>query len=330
MARFSWILLSAFAAVAQAGTIVWDGSFNPFATVADFDKWSWSSEVGTYQWYIHGTQPTSHYLALDPSYKNPALTSETHGLKMTIDSTATWNSQMERAELIPQTTANLGTGQMFYHFSLKRSSTNVPDSTLEHQIMFFESHFTELKYGVGSNPTNLVWMVSSVEQWSTPFTADTWFNFAYDINFSAGTVGLWASTGSSPLTKVVNNIAASTSTNSEDFHVGVLRIVNTTPAEDWYVSGVYIESGTINTAIGSGSSGSSSSSVSIPTTSAPATTTLTTPTSTTRPITSTSTASGAVQSQWGQCGGTGFTGPTTCASPFACKAVSPPYYYQCQ
>lgn len=83
---------------------------------------------------------------------------------MTIDSSATWNSQMERAELIPQTTANLGTGQQYYHFSLKRSSTNVPDvsgsaalalsnkeaytssyqSTLEHQIAFFESHFTEV------------------------------------------------------------------------------------------------------------------------------------------------------------------------------------------
>lgn len=46
--------------------------------------------------YIHGSQPTSHYLALDPSYKNPAMTTETHGLKATIDSGATWNSQMER------------------------------------------------------------------------------------------------------------------------------------------------------------------------------------------------------------------------------------------
>jgi hypothetical protein len=43
-----------------------------------------------------------------------------------------------------------------------------------------------LKYGVGSNPSNLVWMVGGVEKWGTPFTADTWFNFAYDINVSAG------------------------------------------------------------------------------------------------------------------------------------------------
>jgi hypothetical protein len=168
---------------------------------------------------------------------------------MTIDSTATWNSQMERAELIPQTSVNLGTGQMYYHFSLKRSTTNVPDPTLEHQIMFFESHFTELKYGVGATPANLVWMVTGNQKWSTTFTANTWYNFAYDINFSAQTVGLWASTGGNPLVKVVNNVAASTSTNSADFHVGVLRLVNTPKPEDWYVSGVYIESGTITTKI---------------------------------------------------------------------------------
>ncbi|KAF5382777.1 hypothetical protein D9615_002911 [Tricholomella constricta] len=241
--------------------------------------------------YIHGSQPTSRYLALAPSYKNPAITTETNGLKLSIDSTSTWNSQFERSELIPQTTANLGTGNLFYHFSVKRSATNAPDPTLEHQVCFFESHFTELKYGVGSNPSNLVWMVQGVEKWGTPFTADTWFNFAYDINFSAGTVGLWASTGSSPLTKVVQNIGASTSTNSADWHLGVLRLVNGPGTEDWYFSGVYVENGPITTAIGTGGGG---------TTTPPVTTT----TKTTTTTTTTTTATGPTQTQWGQCGGT--------------------------
>ncbi|KAI0755184.1 hypothetical protein C8Q80DRAFT_1266672 [Daedaleopsis nitida] len=300
-------------AAVRGGSIVWDGSFNSFSTVADFDKWSWASQVGTYQWYIHGSQPTSHYLALDPAYKNPAMTAETHGLKMTIDSTATWNSNMERAELIPQTTANLGTGNLFYHFSISRSDTNPPDSTLEHQIMFFESHFTELKYGVGPNATNLEWHVGGQPQWGTPLTAGTWFNFAYDIDFSAGTVGLWASTGSAPLTKVANNIKASTSTNSEDFH-------------DWFVSGVFIENGPITTTIGSGSSAPNPPTTSAPVTTAPAPTT----SAPTPPPSSTSSASGPLQTQWGQCGGTGFSGPTDCVSPFTCVAVSAPYYFQCQ
>ncbi|TDL23265.1 hypothetical protein BD410DRAFT_827940 [Rickenella mellea] len=236
-------------AVVRAGTKLWSGSFNAYAAVTDFDKWSWSTPVGEYQWYIHGAQPTSHYLSLGSSFKNPAIKSESKGLKLTIDSTATWNSNMERTELIPQTTANLGTANLFYHFSLMQNGVNKPNSAGEHQIFFFESHFTELKYGVGPNTTNLQWMVTGQPKWSTPWTAGTWFNFAYDINFTAKTVGLWTSTGSSPLKKVVNNVAASTSTNSEDWHVGVLSLLNAPAPEDYYISGVYIENGPITTTI---------------------------------------------------------------------------------
>ncbi|CAE7173891.1 unnamed protein product [Rhizoctonia solani] len=157
--------------------------------------------------------------------------------------------------------------------------------------MFFESHFTELKYGVGSNPTDLQWFVSGTSKWSTPFTADTWFNFAYEIDFSGNTVGLWASTGGAALTKVVANMAATTYTDSHDFHVGVLRIVNQPGIEDWYFSGVYIESGPITTAIGSGSSNPGTTTTTGPsTTAAPTTTTVTSTTA----ATTTSAAAGTV------------------------------------
>ncbi|KAJ7095816.1 hypothetical protein B0H15DRAFT_937745 [Mycena belliarum] len=317
------VTLALFALTSNAGTTIWSGSFNAYPKVASFDNWSWSNQVGAYQWYIHGTQNSSHYLALDPSFKNPADTNETNGLRMTIDTTATWNSQMERAELIPQTTANLGTGNLFYHFSISHPSTNLPDSTLEHQICFFESHFTELKYGVSPNGTDLTWMVG-VGHWSTPFTPGTWFNFAYDIDFSAGTVGLWASTGSSPLVKVVQNVAASTSTNSADWHLGVLRIVNGGTPEDWFFSGVYIENGPITTSVGTSGGSTTSSSGSTSTITSASMTTASTTT-----ISSTTTASGPAASHFAQCGGTGYTGPTACTAPYTCTGVSPPYYYQC-
>ncbi|KAI0061411.1 carbohydrate-binding module family 1 protein [Artomyces pyxidatus] len=321
--------LSLLARTARGGTTIWSGSFNNYPTVSAFDNWSWSDEVGEYQWYIHGTQPTSHYLALSPTYKNPADTAETNGLRITIDSTATWNSQMERAELIPQTTANLGQGNLFYHFSISTDSTSPPESTLEHQIFFFESHFTELKYGVGPNSTYLEWHVSSQPQWGVALVPGTWYNFAYDIDFSGNTVGLWFSEGGNPLTKVHANVAASTSTNSEDFHVGVLRIVNDAHAENYYVSGVYIESGPITTTIGSGTGGSSPSS-------SPASSSTITPTTapssapTTSTVSTTSSAPAPAQTKYGQCGGTSYTGPTSCVSGTTCVAVSPPYYYQCQ
>ncbi|KAK0710847.1 glycoside hydrolase family 61 protein [Lasiosphaeris hirsuta] len=40
-------------------------------------------------------------------------------------------------------------------------------------------------------------------------------------------------------------------------------------------------------------------------------------------------SSGCSVAKYGQCGGNGYTGCTTCESGGACKAVSPPYYSQC-
>jgi hypothetical protein len=54
----------------------------------------------------------------------------------------------------------------------------------------------------------------------------------------------------------------------------------------------------------------------------PASTTTTTP-----PVTSTQ-PSGSSQTHWGQCGGSGWTGPTTCVSPYNCVSQNA-YYSQC-
>jgi hypothetical protein len=50
-------------------------------------------------------------------------------------------------------------------------------------------------------------------------------------------------------------------------------------------------------------------------------------TSSTSPAT-TSSSSGTAAAQWGQCGGIGWNGPTTCVSPYTCQQINP-YYYQC-
>lgn len=38
--------------LALAGTILWDGRFNDVASTADLNKWSWTNQVGPYQYYI--------------------------------------------------------------------------------------------------------------------------------------------------------------------------------------------------------------------------------------------------------------------------------------
>ena len=173
---------------------------------------------------------------------------------------------MERSELIPQTKADLGSGHLYYHFSLSTQETNPPNPSFEHQIAFFESHFTELKYGAsGSSDNTLSWNADGKSQWSVQLEAGKWYNFAYDIDFDSKKVGLWASNGSEPLTQVVTPVSASTSSNSADWHVGQLRLPGSESddaAEDWFWSGVYVEEGPITTEIGSSSSSGSSSSAS--------------------------------------------------------------------
>ncbi|CCA72220.1 related to family 61 endoglucanase [Serendipita indica DSM 11827] len=84
-------------------------------------------------------------------------------------------------------------------------------------------------------------------------------------------------------------------------------------------------SGTGSTSVSSSSSGPSSSTRSSSSTRASSTSTSTRASSTSS--TRTSSASGAGQTLYGQCGGQGWTGPTTCAQG-TCKVLNP-FYSQC-
>ncbi|WPH04368.1 Hypothetical protein R9X50_00725800 [Acrodontium crateriforme] len=84
-----------------------------------------------------------------------------------------------------------------------------------------------------------------------------------------------------------------------------------------YVTFSNIKFGPLGSTYGGSGSNPSSSSAS----------TLSTKVSTTSVSTQSST-SGATQTHYGQCGGEGYTGPTTCASPYTCKYASE-YYSQC-
>lgn len=256
------VLAAHLVGLAAAGTKVWDGSFDDL-TVADLADWSWSNQAGPYQWYIHGDADTSKYLDFSADAAGPGATK---GAKVTLDSTAYWNGQnMRRTELIPSVTdtSSITSGTLYYHFSLRRAETNAPSVDREHQIAFFESHFTELKYG-GSSADKLQWFAASSSQWETAFEAGVWHNFAYEIDFDASTVGLWHSTGSDALTQAVEPVKASVSSNGADWHVGVLELQGSgteDATEDLFYSGVYIESGDLTTAFSSaGSSGSDSGS----------------------------------------------------------------------
>lgn len=66
-------------------------------------------------------------------------------------------------------------------------------------------------------------------------------------------VGFWHSEGGEPLKQVVAPVSASASSNGQDWHLGVLELPRSgypDTTEDFYFSGVYIESGPITTTIG--------------------------------------------------------------------------------
>ncbi|KAH7156273.1 hypothetical protein EDB81DRAFT_684658 [Dactylonectria macrodidyma] len=271
---------AAFASLAglAAADILWDGRFNDLKSSTDLESWSWSNQVGPYQYYIHGDGEVTEYVNLAADFGNPDDAGSSQGAKITLTDTAYWNGQtMRRTELIPQTSAAIAAGKVFYHFSIKRSDENAPSLAREHQIAFFESHFTELKSGLnsgasGTEDNSLRWLVGGTEEWTVDWEADVWHNIAYEIDFDASTVGLWHSTGATDLKQVVAPVTADTSSNGADWHVGVLELANgdADETEDFYFSGVYIEDGDITTSVsgpggassGGGSSGSASSAVS--------------------------------------------------------------------
>ncbi|KAI7354545.1 glycoside hydrolase family 131 protein [Hortaea werneckii] len=251
----------------SAGRVLWDGRLNQYSSSAFLDDWSWSNAVGPYQYYIHGDGPTSDYVNIGPDYKNPA-DSNSNGIQVTIDETSTWNGDsMLRTELIPQTDAAINKGKVFYHFSMQHTGTNAPSASEEHQICFFESHFTEMKYGLisgaqGTADKQLRWYANGESQWDVTFEAGVWHNIAYGIDFDAGTVAFYHSTGADDLELTVEDVSVDASSNGADWHLGVLRLQSgsgsSDGAEDWNFSGVYIESGDLTKSV-SGPGGSSGS-----------------------------------------------------------------------
>lgn len=154
-------------------------------------------------------------------------------------------------------------------------------------------------------------------------------------DFSANTVAFWHSTGADALTLTVPAVSASTSSNGADWHLGVLELPvsgRTDTTEDFYFSGVYIESGSITTSVNS--PGGAAASGSAAPSSAAATTPATTLLTSTKGAEASASASaappaaGGTLTKYSQCGGSGWTGSGACVDGTTCT-VSNEFYSQC-
>ncbi|KAI5806059.1 hypothetical protein EDC01DRAFT_700260 [Geopyxis carbonaria] len=239
--QLSTLLTLATTAATASAAVLWDGRFADYTTAADFDAWSWSSQTGSYQTYIYGNQHSetaSSWLTLG-NYTTPS-----HNLakcvKVAITSESTWNSgPMLRTELIPQT--DVASLQGFFHFSMFLPSVNPLSAESEHQLVFWESHDAEIKYGLLNGQTGdgdvLRFMAAGETYWKVAPEKDTWYNFAIETGASGG---LYASTGAEALEKVWTG---DTGAGGNEFHVGHLRLNGDglEEREELYYAGVYVE-----------------------------------------------------------------------------------------
>jgi hypothetical protein len=139
-----------------------------------------------------------------------------------------------------------------------------------------------MKYGGPGGDGKLHWYLSGRPGYSTPFNAGVWHNGAYEIVrdslclpgmrlnvaelFEQGSLLLVLGRGRAPkagdaasqgwcLLGALNSGLAPRNANRQqdgkDFHVGVLKLPGSGGGgkEDWYFSGVYVESGPITTAV---------------------------------------------------------------------------------
>ncbi|CAG8983570.1 hypothetical protein HYALB_00009890 [Hymenoscyphus albidus] len=231
--------------VTKYGYVVWDGRFLDHNTTDDIAGWSWNNRDGyAYQWYKHGPGVTDEYLAFDPKLKNPADLQSKVGVKMTVTETSYWTNwdnvveKVRRTNLIPEGAAAIdaptpvGTGLLYYHFSILRSIINPLDVAKRHKFAFFEPedawysplpYFTELVFG-GAAGKNLTWNVANQSHWTAPWEIDVWQNFAYAIDFTEydGHITLYYSTGGNDLVAVSEVIKTNTESTGHDWCIGQL------------------------------------------------------------------------------------------------------------
>lgn len=228
--------------------VVWDGRFNDYNTSTQLDTWSWSNQIGSYQTYIYGNlkgEKISSWVTLGSEFKNPATTTAKQGAKVKITGSSTWNGgPMLRTELIPQSSRSLS-GNLFFHVSLQIPTVNPPDPAYEHQIVFWEGHFADIKYGQlsGQNGVgNTLQVITGGKSiWSVQPIKGTWYNFILGTGSNGG---LWVSTGGSVLQKVYTSSLNGNGGN--DWHIGALRLplngnTQVITETNIYYSGIYVE-----------------------------------------------------------------------------------------
>jgi len=290
----------------RATPLLWDGRARFNLTESDLD-----TSTGPFLTGVKGSQNASHYSKLlglthppTPLWNELILLPTEQTISMTIDNTSVFvpgggapQYGFRRGEFIAQANGDHSTfdtlsevGTTVYHFSIQLDESKPLNYNHEYQIVWIEPNDGTHVFGINlgspfTNPTgklpasnahNLEVLDHATNViFSTPFTAQTWHNFAVQVDWANLTLAAYYSSDVAPLkavTPIVPNPTASLGAAGQgDFHFGVLKLplVNPkdTPAdqgdvvhygiqegdtEGLFYSGVFIEQITHGVSAGEG------------------------------------------------------------------------------
>jgi hypothetical protein len=296
-------------ALARATPVIYDGRAPLNLTEADLD-----TSTGPYLTAVKGsTENASHYSTLLGSSVKPTplwnkysmrLPPIEQAISIIIDNSSVFvpgggapQLGFRRTELIAQANNNhtaldaaMEVGVTVFHFSIQVDKAHPLNYSHEYQIVFIEPNDGTHVFGVqlgspftiptgtlpAANATSFqVLDHASNVLFTTPFSSDTWHNFAVQVDWDNRTLAVLYSANDDTLkavTEVVPNLTATAGVAGQgDFHFGVLKLPLANPTdssanqgdvvhhgiqegttEGLVYSGVFVESATGGISAGNG------------------------------------------------------------------------------
>ncbi|KAK7025553.1 hypothetical protein VNI00_015906 [Paramarasmius palmivorus] len=245
--------------VAAATQILYDGRVPLSAQNASLDTSS-----GPFLTAVKGSESATHYSGFlgETVAPTPLWNTSEQVISITIDNTSVFTPGggapqlgFRRTELIAQEQGSdlkqiIETGVTQFHFSIKADTENPLNLTHEYQIVFIEPSDGTHVFGVqlGSPFTNPTGTLPAPDAdsfkvldhdlnvlFKTPFSADSWHNFAVQVDWDNLTLQVFYSTDAEELTAVTdvvsNPTVAQGAAGQGDFHFGVLKLPLVNPAD---------------------------------------------------------------------------------------------------
>ncbi|CUA77093.1 hypothetical protein RSOLAG22IIIB_12538 [Rhizoctonia solani] len=257
MLSFHLALVFSCAAAALADSIpaLYDGRAPLNYTAADID-----APKVPYVYVVKGSEAASKYVTFTnkppstPLWFNKANSSIEQTISVKIDNSSEFvpgnnpaNSQwgFRRTEILGENNRTmLQTGKTVWHFSIMPNEEHPLNLTHEYQLTFIEPsdgvHVFSVRIGspftiptAPKLPTETAGSLRVLNHaletlYTTPFDAETWHNFAIQVDWDTRTLGVFASKGGDKLTKV-SDLVPNDSTKPVpegrgEFHFGLLKV----------------------------------------------------------------------------------------------------------